>query len=96
MRDLAQAHVEALLRPSAGGSRYIPASPEHFSYGLAAKIMEEEFEWAGGKIAVEDQAIDQSHGVDGQTAARELGLEYRPFKQSIVDLIKQARAMSAS
>lgn len=96
VRDLAQAHVEALVRLGAGGSRYIPASPEHFSYGLAAEIIEEEFEWAKGTVAREDQAIDKSHGVDGETAARELGLQYRSFKQSITDLIKQARAMSES
>lgn len=96
VRDLARAHVEALLRPGAGGSRYIPASPERFSYGLAAEIMEEEFGWAKGTVAREDQAIDESHGVDGETPARELGLQYRPFRQSIVDLIKQAREMSES
>ena len=47
-RDLARAHVEAVLRPEAGGRRYVVASPERFSYGLAAQIIREEFDWAKG------------------------------------------------
>lgn len=94
VRDLALAHAEALLRAEAGGKRYIPASPERFSYGLAARIIREEFEWAREVVASEEQAVDESHGVDGETAAMELGIEYRTFRQSVVDLVKQARDMS--
>lgn len=95
VRDLAQAHVEALLRAEAAGHRYLPASPERFSYGLAASIMASEFQWARGNITQEDQVIDESHGVDGQTAARELNFQYRPFRETVVDLIRQAHAMDA-
>lgn len=93
VRDLAQAHVGALLRPEAGGRRYVPASPERFSYGEAARIIVESFDWAEGKVAQEDHVIDESHGMDGETAARELGFEYRSFKDSVVDLVRQAVAM---
>ena len=96
VRDLAQAHVEALLRSEVGGRRYVPASPERFSYGLAAKIMEQNFEWARGQVAQEEQPIDESHGLDGATAAKELGLEYRTFKQTVVDLVTQAVEMKKS
>lgn len=95
VRDLAQAHVEALLRPEVGGRRYVPAAPERFSYGLAAEIIEESFEWARDRVKRGEQAVDESHGIDGETAAQELGFKYRPFRQSVVDLVSQARALQA-
>jgi nucleoside-diphosphate-sugar epimerase len=96
VRDLAKAHVEALLRPETGGKRYIPASPERFTYGKASNILGKHFDWAADKVSREVQAADESHGVDGETAAKDLGLEYRPFSQTVVDLITQAKAMSKS
>ncbi|TDZ20117.1 putative uncharacterized oxidoreductase [Colletotrichum orbiculare MAFF 240422] len=95
VRDLAVAHVEALLRPEVGGKRYIPAASDRFSYGLAAKVMTENFPWAAGRVTQEEQAIDTSHGLDSELAAKELGLNYRTFDQTVVDLIKQAKAMEA-
>ncbi|KAH7376815.1 3-beta hydroxysteroid dehydrogenase/isomerase family protein [Plectosphaerella cucumerina] len=94
VRDLALAHVEAVRRPEAGGKRFIPAATERFSYGKAARYMDEAFEWARGKVTREDQVIDESHGVDGETAASELGLQYRPFKKTVVDLVSQAHKMT--
>lgn len=94
VRDLAKAHVEALLRPEAGGKRYVPACPERFSYGKAAKIMADEFECLQNTVSVEEQKIDDSHGLDGKAAAKELGFEYHPFKQTVVDLISQALKMA--
>lgn len=96
VRDVAQAHVEALVRPEAGGKRFLPAAPERFSYGLAAKIVEDEFEWAKGRVSVEEQVIDESHGVDGETTARELGLKYRSFKQTVTELVAQAAQMKGA
>jgi nucleoside-diphosphate-sugar epimerase len=43
VRDSAKAHVEVLLLPEAGNKRFTPASPERFSYSLAAKIILKEF-----------------------------------------------------
>jgi nucleoside-diphosphate-sugar epimerase len=93
VRDLAKAHVEALLRPSTGGKRFIPAGPERFSYDLAAWIMEEEFDWAKGRVKREEQTIDESYGIDGETTARELGLQYTSFRTTVVDLISQLSKM---
>lgn len=90
VRDLAQAHVEAVLRSEAGGKRYVPASLERFSYAKAAEIIGSNFEWAKDKVAQEVQAIDESHGLDGETAARDLGIEYKSFKETVVDLVTQA------
>ncbi|EXL68517.1 dihydroflavonol-4-reductase [Fusarium oxysporum f. sp. conglutinans race 2 54008] len=96
VRDLAKAHVEALLRPEAGGKRYIPASPERFTYSNAASIIGSHFAWAADNVSKEVQAPDESHGVDGETAGRELGLDYIPFTRTVIDLITQVRDMQKS
>ncbi|KAF4437799.1 dihydroflavonol-4-reductase [Fusarium austroafricanum] len=93
VRDLAKAHVEALVRPGVGGKRYIPASPERFTYGEAADIIGSNFDWAKEKVSREAHVADGSHGVDGETAARELGLEYTSFSETVVNLISQIKAM---
>ncbi|KAJ5537745.1 hypothetical protein N7494_007224 [Penicillium frequentans] len=93
-RDLAEAHVQALITPEAGGKRFIPASSEPFSYDYAADIIKEEFEWAKGVVTDGYTAGVKpvaSYGVDGETVARELGVEYRSFKESVVDLVKQVK-----
>ncbi|PKS09829.1 hypothetical protein jhhlp_004452 [Lomentospora prolificans] len=94
VRDLAKAHVEALLRPEVGGKRYVPASPARFSYGEAAKIMVDRFESLKASVQVEEQAIDESHGLDGETAAKELGYEYHSFQETVTDLISQVLNMN--
>ncbi|KAF4336068.1 dihydroflavonol-4-reductase [Fusarium beomiforme] len=93
VRDLARAHVEALLRPEVGGKRYIPASPERFTYGKAANIIGSHFAWAADKVSKQVQTPDESHGVDGETAAKELGIDYTPFTKTVVDLITQVDGM---
>ncbi|KAJ9165576.1 NAD dependent epimerase/dehydratase [Coniochaeta hoffmannii] len=95
VRDLALAHVEALLRSGAGGKRFLPAAPERFSYALAAKIAAKEFDWAKENVSQEDQVIDESYGVDGETASKELGVTYRSFKQTVMDLITQVAHMQS-
>ena len=94
VRDLAKAHVEALLRPEVSGKRYIPSCPERFTFGKAAKIMVDEFESLKKTVSIEEQSVDESHGLDGETAAKELGFEYHPFKQTVADFISQALEMA--
>ncbi|KAJ5261284.1 hypothetical protein N7478_011879 [Penicillium angulare] len=93
-RDLAEVHVQALLKPEAGGKRFLAASPEPFSYEYAADIMKEKFDWAKDSVSsnyVAGQNPSASYGVDGQTAARELGVTYRSFKDTVVDFVKQVK-----
>lgn len=94
-RDLARAHVEALLRPEAGNKRYTITAPERFSYQAAADIIEAHFDWAKGKVRRPDvrQEIDDSYDLDGHTVADELGLSYRSFEDSVVDTIQKALAI---
>lgn len=95
VRDLAQAHVEALLRPEVGGRRYVPASPEHFSYGAVAEFLVEEFAELKDKIKLVKQPVDDSRGIDGEPVTTELGVQYRPLKESARDLVAQMLALEA-
>lgn len=92
VRDLAHAHVEALLKPHLGSKRYTIASPERFSYEKASSIIVDSFDWAKGRVLtpVPHQEIDESYGLDGQEAAKELGLSYHTFQESVVDFVTQA------
>ncbi|OGE54898.1 hypothetical protein PENARI_c005G07060 [Penicillium arizonense] len=95
-RDLAEAHVQALLIPEAGGKRFIPASPEPFSYELAADIIRGEFDWGKETVTSNYKMGEKStvsYGVDGETVARELGVKYRPFKETVVDLVGQIKTL---
>lgn len=93
-RDLAEAHVQALLRPEAGGKRFLPASLEPFSYEYAADIMKERFDWAKESVTSNYKSGEKptaSYGVDGETVARELGVTYRSFKDTVVDFVGQVK-----
>lgn len=97
VRDLAAAHVEALLRPGAANKRYTVSAPEKFSYQLAADVMLEEFDWTKGQINIPEhrQHIDDTYDLDGETAAKELGITYTPFCNTVKDLISQVANMEA-
>ncbi|PVH71233.1 NAD(P)-binding protein [Cadophora sp. DSE1049] len=95
VRDLAEAHVEALFRPELGNRRFVVASPDRFSYSLAAKIIRASFADRKENISEDVQTVDDSHGLDGVTSSKALGITYRPFKQTVVDLISQAVKMKA-
>ncbi|KAL4909702.1 hypothetical protein BDW74DRAFT_186216 [Aspergillus multicolor] len=93
VRDLADAHVGALLTKEVGGMRFTPAAPERFSYELAAEIIKSEFEGLSEGVSGEEQDVDESHGLDGETAGRELGFKYRSFKETVRDLVRQGVEM---
>ena len=95
VRDLAQAHVEALLRPAVGNKRYTITAPSRFSYQLASDIIKSNFEWAKIQAPGVPQEIDDSHDLDGHTAAKELGLVYRSFEESVVALVSQAATLES-
>ncbi|KAK9452554.1 hypothetical protein V1511DRAFT_507561 [Dipodascopsis uninucleata] len=96
VRDLAQAHILSLLQREAGGKRYVPASPEFFSYQLAADIMREKFPELSDRIALGNpgEEIPASYELDGKTAAAELGFSYHSFESMIVNSISQFLTMA--
>ncbi|KAF7592014.1 hypothetical protein BBP40_000795 [Aspergillus hancockii] len=95
VRDLAEAHVQALLRGEVGGRRFVPASGEAFSYGLAADIIRRRFEWAGSTITgnYEGGVPVQSYRLDGEAVTSELGVVFRGFEETVVDLVGQVRGL---
>ncbi|KAL4970554.1 SDR family oxidoreductase [Aspergillus stella-maris] len=93
VRDLADAHVGALIREQAGGKRYTVAAPERFSYGLAAGIIKEHFEGLRGGVQGGSESVDGSHGLDGERAGVELGVGYRSFGETVRDLVGQVLEM---
>ncbi|KKY27062.1 putative 3-beta hydroxysteroid dehydrogenase isomerase family protein [Phaeomoniella chlamydospora] len=97
VRDLARAHVEALLRPDVGNRRFTVTAPERFSYGLAADLIRRNFEWGHSRVVktVDGQDTDDSYDLDGETAAKDLGLEYRTFEETVTSLISQVAEMEA-
>lgn len=97
VRDLALAHVEALFRPEVGNRRYVPASPEKFSYQLAADIIREEFpDWALHKVTkgTPGAPITESFKLDGEPTATDFGFKYRPFRETVIDFANQVRAQA--
>ncbi|KAF2438528.1 NAD dependent epimerase/dehydratase [Karstenula rhodostoma CBS 690.94] len=93
VRDLAVAHVEALVRADAGGKRFVVASPEKFSYGLVKRFVEEQFEWGRERVAQGEQEVDDGYDLDGERAGRELGVGYRGFRETVRDFVEQAVKM---
>ncbi|KAJ3039262.1 methylglyoxal reductase (NADPH-dependent) gre2 [Rhizophlyctis rosea] len=81
VRDVAKAHVEALIRPEAGGQRFL-VSAGNFSWQEAANVLRELYPERNvvvgepEKIRTGEESI-----VYGEKASRELDISYRPFKE---------------
>lgn len=95
VRDVAFAHVEALLRPEAGNQRFLIASPEKFSYQLAADILRKEFSWAREVVTRGDEGapMPEKANVDGEAVAKALGIQYRGFKDCVIETATQLREL---
>jgi hypothetical protein len=91
-------HVEALSYPEVGGRRYHPTAPasEKFAYQRVVDIIRKEFPEQALDVVIkgdEDAPIPDFYDVDGETTSRELGINYRLFKESVVDTVAQIREM---
>ncbi|KAK7691048.1 hypothetical protein QCA50_006151 [Cerrena zonata] len=97
VRDLAFAHVEAMLRPEVGNRRFLIASPQKISYQMVADILRQEFDWAKEQVTKgeENAPLPKTFDIDGKTVADALGFEYRGFKQCILEAITQFREIHA-
>lgn len=95
VRDVALAHVEALLRPEVGGQRLIINSPERFSYQLFADILRKEFSWAKEEVTRGDEGapIPEQAELEGETGAKALGIQYRGLKSCILETATQLREL---
>ncbi|KAE8151419.1 pyridoxal phosphate-dependent transferase [Aspergillus avenaceus] len=94
VRDLAEAHVQALLRPEAGGRRFVAASLEPFSYELAADVIKTRFEWGRETVTENYESGNkpvQEYKLDGEAVSRELGVVFRGFEETVADLVGQVK-----
>lgn len=89
VRDLAQAHVEALLSERAGGKRYTIAASDKFSYELAASILRKHFKSAKDQVIdIDDAKAPESYDLENKTVSEDLGLRFRPFESSVIELFE--------
>ena len=87
VRDLAQAHIEALVRPEVGGNRYAIASPEKWSYELAAMTLRQKYPDLQDKVVrIGDVKTPKSYSLESDRVSRELGISFRSFQSSVTDL----------
>lgn len=91
VRDLAEVHVAAAFNPQAGGKRYIPVSPEKFTYEMASDIIRREFpEWGEKEARRGSQRIKDHLSVDLSDVQRDFPeLAFTSFQNTVIDLIKQ-------
>lgn len=89
VRDLAYAHVEAVVRPGVGNRRYTIAAPGHFTWAEAIAALRATFPWA--KEELKEMPLEEPDVflVDGEAAAKDLGFSYRDFRETVIDAIGQ-------
>lgn len=94
VRDLAKAHVECLLRSSAGMQRYTPASPEKFSYEIVASILRNHYAAARQQVlAIDGARAPDGYDLDWKSVAKDLGVEFHTFEECVIDLFDGLDAM---
>jgi nucleoside-diphosphate-sugar epimerase len=94
VRDLAKAHVEALLRPDAGMQRYTPASPDKFSYELVTAILRQHYPQAKGQVIDNDNAkAPDGYSLDWQSVSKDLGVEFHSFEECVTDFFNGLKHM---
>ncbi|CDK24811.1 unnamed protein product [Kuraishia capsulata CBS 1993] len=94
VRDLALAHARSLITETVGGRRYVPSSPDKFSYALAAKIMKDSGlgETVTGTIP-ESDLNPLGYDLDWQSVTRDLGVNFHGFEECVVDSITQFKTI---
>ncbi|KAH8767313.1 hypothetical protein F5883DRAFT_554788 [Diaporthe sp. PMI_573] len=91
VRDVALAHVRAVMRPDAGGKRFYVVSG-HFSNKRLADVIRREFPELDDKLPPEGFAVDDFpgdvYGFDNRRSREVLGIEYRGLEESVVDTVR--------
>lgn len=86
VRDVARAHLQALVKPQARGQRFILA-PSKVPYSTVATIAREHF---GLHPSEENQQLPSMYDIESRNCESILGLtEWVSFEKSVVDLLKQ-------
>ena len=89
MRDVALAHKRAYYKPEAGGQRYL-TTWGRFSFQQICDILREEFPELRDRVPVGNpgEPITGVYNVDNSKVKRELGMEFIPLRQIVVDTAK--------
>jgi nucleoside-diphosphate-sugar epimerase len=91
VRDVALAHVRAVMRPDAGGKRFYVVSG-HFSNKRLADVIRGRFPELDDKLPPEGVAVDDFpddvYGFDNRRSREVLGIEYRGLDESVVDTVR--------
>eukprot|EP00831_Metopus_contortus_P082961 TRINITY_DN908_c0_g1_i1.p1 TRINITY_DN908_c0_g1~~TRINITY_DN908_c0_g1_i1.p1 ORF type:complete len:392 (-),score=78.53 TRINITY_DN908_c0_g1_i1:124-1299(-) len=99
VRDAAAAHIEALLNPASDGQRYICFSGEYLWMEEMAKILREEYGSSICNEVFESCPVSdpkhiwtirwgKSFALDNSKIKKELGITFRPAKESVLSLAK--------
>lgn len=89
VRDVAVAHKAAYYSPEAAGQRYFTTSGL-FSFQQICDILREEFPELRGRVPVGNpgEPITGVYNVDNTKAKKELGIEFIPLRQMVIDTAK--------
>lgn len=91
IRDVARAHVNAIEKNEAVGNRYLLSSNEGYSMLELAQMIRDEEDLSEFRDQLPDKQVGEfayrpklSHA----KAEKELGIEFKPVKQSVVDMAR--------
>ena len=90
--DVAQAHVNALLKKEASGRYIVANSP--YDFQTVVDVMREEFagaDWIENlpKGTPGQKSVGEHFVLDNSRSRKELGVEYKPWKQSVIEFCKK-------
>ncbi|KAI1185580.1 hypothetical protein F5B17DRAFT_407256, partial [Nemania serpens] len=99
VRDVAKAHVEAMERPEAGGSRFFVTTGLFCNKEIAA-IARKNFPQLADKLPADgteggDYPADGVYGYDNAKATKVLGIDWIPLEKSVTDTIQSLLAVIA-
>ncbi|KZF22893.1 NAD(P)-binding protein [Xylona heveae TC161] len=99
VRDVALAHVKAFELDSAAGKRHFIIAG-YYSNKETADIVRKNFPELASKLPTEstpggDYPEGAKPGFDNSRAVNELGIKFRPYEESVVDLVKSLQAIGA-
>ncbi|KAF3934918.1 Dihydroflavonol-4-reductase [Dactylella cylindrospora] len=90
VRDLAQAHVTALLDDSITHKRYTLSAPTPFSTQLAADTIRDLFPWGKERVAEGEPGVyPDDCKLEGEIAANELGFSYKGWRDCMIETLGQ-------
>lgn len=90
VRDVARAHVRAMLVPCAAGQRFLIAAFEHYSNKRIADIIRKRYPWLKSQLPQEEKNDDLPSNVtrlDNKKSIEVLGMEYRALEETVRDTV---------